>query len=680
MFKILPMKKKNIFIILFVFFLGLVFQKNYVSDFPNFTHAWAQADHYALALGFVENDLNFFKPETKVLNHQFPDNWMDQSKSSRTAVDFPIHDFIPAVIMKLSGNNSPIIFRLYILLYSFLGLFFVFKLTQLLTSDIYKSIIVVLFAATSPVFIYYQNGFLPTIPSLANAIIGIYFYVRYLKTIDNKYFVWSLFFLTFATLSRTTFAIPLIAVVGFEFLRFIKHKVPLNKKVGPVIISFSCILIYQIYNSSLRSEYGSLFLSELMMPKNFNNVVDLFKLTIDNWLFQYFSKIHYLLILILILTASYFVAIRKLKFRVIEKQLMAFILIYFIGCGLFAFAMLRQFPAHDYYFLDSFYLPFILLVILLLTYIPLSNGKLSNAMKIAFIILLFIPLVQNGRQSQWDRRITGDWDRTAATIRNFEGAAYFLDSLQIPKNAKILALDVSAPNIPFILMNRKGYAQMKNRYHILKKMIDWDIDYVVYENEYFMSNSYLTYPAIINHITKIADNGKISLCRISKKVNKESLSEFLGIDKKNPVAKKIIDFEKDAQSNWTNINRSIETVFADKYAHKLDGNQQFGITFKTTDFPELKKSGTILSFEAMLNYSSDKNFEVVVSINENGETTYYKAIDLSNILKYDNQWQKVNLLFYLPKITSDKYEFGLYLMNNGKGDLFADDLKFEVYD
>lgn len=669
----------KIIAVLLILFLGVVFQKKFISDFPNYTHAWAQSDRYALALGFVENDLNFFKPETKVLNHQFPKWWLDHSTSSVTAVDFPIHDYIPAVVMKITGNNSPMIFRVYILLYSFIGLFFLFKLTHVLTTDFYKSIFVVLFAATSPVFIYYQNGFLPTIPSLANAIIGFYCYVIYLQNGKNKSFAWALFFLTLAALSRTTFAIPLIALVGLEVLRTLIYKVSFYKKIVAIVVSFSCIVLYMLYNSALREEYGSLFLNHLMMPTSFAECKELVMVIADNWLYHYFSKVHYLVAVVLLLAVGFFVAIRKVKLEKIQLQLLAFIVIYFVGCLMFAFLMLQQFPAHDYYFLDTFYLPCILIVILLIVYIPLPTGKVANSAKLACLGTLFFLFVQIGRQSQWDQRITGDWDRTSATIKNYEDADQFLDLLKIPKDARILALDVSAPNIPFILMDRKGYAQLKNRYHILKKMIAWNPDYVVFENEYFMANTYSNYPAIISKITKIGDNGKITICKINKKRKPVSLAKFLGIDKKVPLVQEVIDFEKELVANWSNMNLNSEKMVSGKWSHKLAPSQEFGITFKTTDFPVLTKSGTVLAFEAQMNYSLNKNFEVIVSIIEKGETRFYKSVNLGAILKKKNTWQKVNLLFYLPKVEADEYEFALYLLNKEKGELFVDDLNFKVY-
>lgn len=152
-------KIKGIGILFFFIILAFVYHHKYINEFPSHIHAWAQSDRYALSLGFLENGFNFFKPQTFVYNHQFPDNWEVPSKQTITSVNFPIHDYIPALLMKITGNTSPWVFRMYILLYSFLGLFFLFKLTFSITKDYVKSAFAVLFAATSSVFVYYQPEF-----------------------------------------------------------------------------------------------------------------------------------------------------------------------------------------------------------------------------------------------------------------------------------------------------------------------------------------------------------------------------------------------------------------------------------------------------------------------------------------------------------------------------------------
>jgi hypothetical protein len=146
--------KKYQYLILFsiLFVTGIVLHRPYIKDYPNYIHTWSQSDRYALSLGFVNNGLNLFYPETFLLN---PGKFDIPYPTSITPVDFPIHEYIIAIIMKIAGTTSPAIFRIYILLYSFIGLFFLFKLSNLLTQDWLKSLLLVIFVATSPSFVYY---------------------------------------------------------------------------------------------------------------------------------------------------------------------------------------------------------------------------------------------------------------------------------------------------------------------------------------------------------------------------------------------------------------------------------------------------------------------------------------------------------------------------------------------
>ena len=61
--------------LIFIILSGLFTQWSYMNEFPSFIHAWSQTDRYAIALGFVNNDLDFFHPETFIYNKQFPHKW-----------------------------------------------------------------------------------------------------------------------------------------------------------------------------------------------------------------------------------------------------------------------------------------------------------------------------------------------------------------------------------------------------------------------------------------------------------------------------------------------------------------------------------------------------------------------------------------------------------------------------
>ncbi len=88
--------------------LSVVFHKNTINEFPSHIHAWSQADRYALSLGFLNNGFDFFHPQTYNLNVQFPASKTLAVEEGITAVDFPIHEFIIAVLMKLLHTTEPL--------------------------------------------------------------------------------------------------------------------------------------------------------------------------------------------------------------------------------------------------------------------------------------------------------------------------------------------------------------------------------------------------------------------------------------------------------------------------------------------------------------------------------------------------------------------------------------------
>ena len=67
-------QSQNRFAIIVIVALGLALNIKYINEFPSYIHAWAQSDRYALAIGFTDNGLNFFKPESLIYSHQFPNN------------------------------------------------------------------------------------------------------------------------------------------------------------------------------------------------------------------------------------------------------------------------------------------------------------------------------------------------------------------------------------------------------------------------------------------------------------------------------------------------------------------------------------------------------------------------------------------------------------------------------
>lgn len=69
----------------------------------------------------------------------------------------------------------------------------------------------------------------------------------------------------------------------------------------------------------------------------------------------------------------------------------------------------------------------------------------------------------------------------------------------------------------------------------------------------------------------------------------------------------------------------------------------------------------------------------MVSIYEAGQNIYYKSYNLQNLITQEGVWEQVSLLFQLPEITSDDYEFAIFIWNTGKSELYYDDFDFLIF-
>lgn len=281
-------------------------------------------------------------------------------------------------------------------------------------------------------------------------------------------------------------------------------------------------------------------------------------------------------------------------------------------------------------------------------------------------------------KSQEERRETGYWDKTEITINNFRNSSDFLDSLNITKDAKILVIDAVAPNIPFILMNKKGYAVMKPNKNNIKEALKWDYDFVVMQKEYFISEIYSQYPDILTKLEKIADNGKILVCKYSEK-KQIGLLNFMGITNKDPIFETSVDFEKTPDSLWQNVNPISDFSYDSNYSGHLTNEIVYGLTYKTKDFPELETENRTLLFSSFFLRNSIVDSEIVVSINSNGQNLFYKSTSLKNMIKAEGKWENVSLIFQLPKLQSEDYEFAIYIWNPGESELYYDDFSFSLY-
>jgi hypothetical protein len=277
------------------------------------------------------------------------------------------------------------------------------------------------------------------------------------------------------------------------------------------------------------------------------------------------------------------------------------------------------------------------------------------------------------------RRVTGEWDRNRATIDNFLNADRYLDSLNIGRDARILVMDSPSPNIPFILMDRKGYAVMSPDRENIKNAINWEYDYLVLQNNFFITETFAEYPEILSRIERIAGNGRITVCRLLKKEKQQDLFTFFGLNDQQPVFQSAMDFDSLADTHWARIHPSEDRAHSGTCSGCLTPDDEFGLTYKTGDLNELRDKARLLVCSAWFLHDTIRDCGIVASLNVNGTNIYYKSYNLKDLLNKKNQWEEINLYYQLPRVESGFYEFALYIWNNGRNRLYYDDFGFSVY-
>ncbi len=673
------MKLKSHATLLIVFFavLYLFLHYPFINQWPLHVHAWTQTDRLALAKGFVDNGLDFFYPQTYLLKEHIPDTAI-QERSRITPVDFPLHDYMPAVIMKITGSENQAIFRIYIFIYGLLGLIFLFRLSKLITNSYFKAWIVMIFAATSPIFVFYHSGFLPTIPSLANAFIGLYFYAVSVKRQKERFYWIAILFLTLAALCRTTFVIPLIAVFGGEFLRFIQQKKSSVQYFLPVFLSFAVLLLYRWHNANLQDKYGTIFLSRLLPPESFEQAIEWIKITIQNWGLRYFSWVHYVVFILVV-----FAWIIKYKSGKTDNLLYGNFWVLtgflFLGSTMFFIAMMQQFPAHDYYFLDTFFLPITLLFILIIQKTPMPGLKKSPWLQCMFILVFLVSSFLISRYVQHERRNYGTWNRSYATYQNFQGSDRFLDSLGVDQHATMMVVDAYVPNVPMMLMDRKGYALMTSTKDYIQRALRLQYDYLVFQKPFFVSDVYTGFPEIINHLHKIGDNEKIMVCTWSPNPEEKSLMVFLGLENKQPLFNASMSFDSAQHSPWQKTEYVTNPDDANDNVGYLDKNTTYGLTFKTRDYSEFFQLPrlVLVSLDAQIQIPAEVH--IALSMVAGSENLHFETRNLNKLIREKDQWKHLELLFQIPSLNHGDIEFGLFFWNTGGAKVLYDNVSFKVF-
>ncbi|WP_129021898.1 hypothetical protein [Edaphocola flava] len=444
-------KKELLFILLLLIFFAVQF-RSLLFELPYGIHEWAQSDRLALAYGYYENGMDFFKPSTL---SQF-------SKGGITGVEFPIQAYITALIAKLLGKAYiSIIFRLLDTFIVGLCLFFVYRIAATFTRHFLLAILPPLVLLLSPCFLNYTCNYMPDTVSVSILLVGMGLYLQcWLQQKPLKRYA-ALILCTLATLIKTSSGIYLIGFVAYDVYRLYCNK-ELKKYVGylaSVLLSIAVLIACYLYNAYLNKTYDSSLFLMTIRPISLRDAgAFLLKRFPNTWLKEYFIIPAYILI-VGILVYNY----RYRKQYVLPRYFFSLNQVLLAGILLMSILMGSQFLDHDYYIIPIF-MPFIVLQAYRLVIVSGQRAITRPQQKgiiVVVVILLSWSYISTQQRLSWQYKGFSD-DYHAEWMKQ---GAINLKKAGVPAGAQIIALNENAPNLAMVYFDRKGYVLNHERWY-----------------------------------------------------------------------------------------------------------------------------------------------------------------------------------------------------------------------
>lgn len=652
----------------------LLFQWPYFNLYPTSVHAWAQADYYALTKGFIRNDFNFFLPQEYIYNKQFPGEWKIADSTTITAVNFPIHQYLIALLMKLTGSQSPFLFRFYTFVFSVIGLRYLYGCARMMRLSHLRALFLTALAASSPLFIYYQANFMVTIPALATAIWGIYYYLRHLQAGSSRYWKWAIVLLTLAALTRSTFAVPLLAVFGHQVLIALRTRKVVWRRWLFLIAGLIVLAGYQLYNSYLTAAYGSNFLSELKPASGWNEFWYLLDTILEYWQSVYFTGLQWLVVTIV--CTVLFLRLPRLRHKPVSDPAF-FLSIYVLGALCFFIAMERQFIFHDYYFLDNFFLP--LLLVTCYGFGSVADTLADKGLeKLIMVIVIFISLLNGWHELK--SRYAESNDVVSRTMKAFQGAEKLLAENHVPKDAKIMVFGTYGPNAPFLLFDRNGYSVDHIDPKFFSEFRNWDVDYILISSFHLREILIPNFPYLTEQLEPIATNFEVGLFRFSDPNPNRTVIHLLVPENATYNYFSLSTPTGSRDDHWEFLPAVTANDSSGMTAFQVFPTSPFGFKWTlSTDVIPGRQAPKLFTLRAKVKVndpSAPHEFDVFGL--RDGKEVLFQAYYLNQQLKPTRDWQWVTIYTELPNETSP-YTLGIHHYNGPGKEIWMDSLQIGIY-
>lgn len=665
-----------------LFLLSRHYYHDSIGRYPEGIHTWAQADRLALARGFLRNGMDFFHPQTnsyvKLFGRSQPEK-LDPVVST----DFPLHGYAVAVLMKLSGSEAPGIYRGYTLLLSLTGLVFLFLTARAVTHFFLFPWLLTAFVFFAPVFSYYQDGFLQSIPAMAFLWMGLWFLQRYERGGKSQDWTGALVLFSLAGLSRLPYSVFLAGLLLHEGVKVLRgRRITRAHWIGVPLAIAAVAFHYFYFYRHLYQEHGSIFLGEARAPENWAQFKEWMSIAWANWGGQYLSAAQYKVLLAapLLALASLWLH-RRAPVRIFAPLL--WISLWALPFALaFTWIVARQFPGHDYYFLDLIFPTIVLLFFTALTAMkPVNDWQRWAAGALAVVgSLSFLAAnhqVQRGRDA-----VTMEY-RNDVRNQHYRHLRPLLEKHKL-SDGPVALMPVHAPNIPLTEAGLMGFPILDAALSPDPWFDSLPCKAFVTEADYFFPVGMHRYPFLLRKMDFLECSGGLVLFR-----------PRTGPDRPRPFDQVHEIFRLPSVSAWALAfdydSLQPQGAFRMPAWDTLStGAEHWGLCTAADEFPlevtlPFQQQAMLIHVRARI-LSKEKGaltLQLVTQLDHSRESTnsfYHAAPWVMGADSPQGQWTQLDYWFYLPPAGKDAKESKFYFWNQERRTFLLDDFSLELFE
>lgn len=445
----------NLFFVAGLLLLAILYEyPSILGKRPQSVHKWRQSDCASLASIYYQTGMHFFQPQT----HNLTSN--DKTTGHSATSEIPLEYYLIASLYKVFGQHE-FIFRLVNTLIFFTGLFYLFKSFRILSKSTFWSVSLTLFFFTSPVLVYYGNNFLTDSSALAFSFIGWYYFLKFYTSHHQPSFYWSMAFLLLAGASKVSSLISLVVIAGVFLaeitgvIRFKKENKIFTKpwwNALGILMVFGIITAWVIYAKVYNSRNGSGYFSTTIFPlwsMNATTIREVGSAIREVWMYQYFSIYGWCFVVLALILSVFFVGKA-------DRMLLTSTVFMMFGTVLFVILWYSTLQYHDYYVINLFIWPVIIvmnLVWVVRNHFPAVFSSLP--IKVVFLIFLILNVIH--ARNKVNERYEGFWNEYPAT-KDFHTVTPYLRSIGIAPLDTVVSIPDES-HFTLYLMNQLGWTE-----------------------------------------------------------------------------------------------------------------------------------------------------------------------------------------------------------------------------